>query len=76
VNWKSTHGKGTAEEKRMVDLLGKLGCEVVVSDHAGHSDVKFRAPTWREVHVAELDAAVELGAWLKNNGFEVAPHNH
>jgi hypothetical protein len=76
VNWKSFHGKGTAEEKQLVDLLSKLGCEVVVSDHAGHSDVKFRAPTWRDVQVAEHAAAVELGAWLKKNGFEVAPHKH
>ena len=76
VNWKSFHGKGTAEEKQFIDLLGKMGCEVVVSDHAGHSDVKFRAPTWRDVHVAEHAAADELGAWLKKNGFEVAPHKH
>ena len=76
VNWKSIHGKGTADEKQFVDLLGKLGCEVVVSEHAGHSDIKFRAPTWRDVHVAEHKAADELGAWLKKSGFEVAPHKH
>jgi hypothetical protein len=76
VNWKSFHGKGTAEEKQFVDLLGKLGCEVVISEHAGHSDVKFRAPTWRDVHLAEHAAAVELGALLKKNSFEVAPHKH
>lgn len=76
VNWKSFHGKGTAEEKQFIELLGKLGCEVVISEHAGHSDVKFRAPTWRDVHVAEHAAADELGAWLKKNGFEVAPHKH
>lgn len=76
VNWKAIHGKGTAEEKQFVELLGKLGCEVVVSEHAGHSDIKFRAPTWRDVHVAEHKAADELGTWLKKNGFEVAPHKH
>ena len=76
VNWKSIHGKGTQDEKQFVELLGKLGCEVVVSEHAGHSDIKFRAPTWRDVHVAEHKAADELGDWLKKSGFEVAPHKH
>lgn len=76
VNWKAIHGKGTAEEKQMIELMKKIGCEVVVSEHAGHSDIKFRAPTWRDVHVAEHKAADELGAWLKKTGFEVAPHKH
>ena len=76
INWKSIHGKGTADEKQFLELLGKLGCEVVVSEHAGHSDIKFRAPTWRDVHVAEHAAADELGNWLKKSGFEVAPHKH
>ena len=76
VNWKSIHGKGTADEKQFIELLGKLGCEVVVSEHSGHKDIKFRAPTWRDVHVAEHKAADELGAWLKKSGFEVAPHKH
>ena len=76
VNWKSIHGKGTPDEKKFIELLGKLGCEVVVSEHTGHSDIKFRAPTWRDVHVAEHKGAEELSNWLKKNGFEVAPHKH
>lgn len=76
VNWKSIHGKGSAEEKKFVDLLSKLGCEVIESEHGGHSDIKFRAPTWRNVHVTDQKAADELGTWLKQNGFEVAPHQH
>ena len=76
VNWKSIHGKGTADEQQFIELLGKVGCEVVVAEHSGHNDIKFRAPTWRDVHVAEHKAADELGAWLKKSGFEVAPHKH
>lgn len=76
VSWKSIHGKGTADDKKLVDLLSKLGCEVVESAHAGHSDIKFRAPIWRDVHVADHKTADELGTWLKKNGFEVAPHKH
>ncbi len=76
VQWKVIHGMGTAEEKQFVELLSKLGCQVVVSEHAGHSDIKFRAPTWRGVHVAQHAEAEQLGAWLKKTGFDVAPHQH
>lgn len=76
VSWKSIHGKGAADDKRLVDMLRKLGCEVVESAHAGHSDIKFRAPTWRDVHFTDHKAAEELSGWLKKNGFEVAPHKH
>ncbi len=61
VSWKSIHGKGAADDKQFVDLLSKLGCEVVESAHAGHSDIKFRAPIWRDVHVADHKTADELG---------------
>lgn len=76
VSWKSIHGNGAADDQKFVDLLSKLGCEVVESAHAGHSDIKFRAPIWRDIHVADHKTADELGAWLKKNGFEVAPHKH
>ncbi len=76
VSWKSIHGKGAVDDKKFVDMLSKLGCEVVESAHAGHSDIKFRATVWRAVHVADHKTADELGTWLKNNGFEVAPHKH
>ncbi len=76
VSWKMVHGKNKAEDKKLVDQLSSLGCEVVASEHAGHSDIKFRAPIWRDVHVVDHKTAEELGAWLKKNGFEVAPHKH
>lgn len=76
LSWKTIHGKGTAEDKKFVNLLSNLGCEVVESEHAGHSDIKFRAPIWRDVHVADHKTADELGIWLKTIGFEVAPHKH
>jgi hypothetical protein len=76
VNWKLIHGKGAVDDKKLVDMLSKLGCEVVETAHAGHADIRFRAPTWRDVHVADHKTADELGTWLKKNGFEVAPHKH
>lgn len=76
VNWKSIHGSGGADEKELISRLKKLGCEVVVSPHAGHSDIKYRAPTWRDAHLTQHAAADDLGKWLKKYGFEVAPHKH
>ncbi len=44
MNWKAVHGKGGDQDKQLIDTLKKIGCEVVVSEHSGHSDIKFRAP--------------------------------
>ena len=76
VNWKSIHGNGSEQEKQFVQSLQRLGCEVVTEDHGGHSDIRFRSPVWRDVHVADHAAAEQLGAWLKGSGFELAPHQH
>ncbi len=79
VQWKQIHGDGSGKEKQMIDTLKKLGTEVRVDQHAGHSDVKFRAPTWRDVHVADHATADQLTGWLKQNGFEAQhedDHDH
>lgn len=76
TNWKAVHGKGGDQDREMIDLLTKIGCEVSVAEHAGHSDITFRAPTWRDVHMTDHADAEKLMAWLKQAGFEVAPHRH
>ncbi len=76
MSWKSVHGKGGTEESQLIERLNKIGCEVVTSQHAGHTDIKYRAPVWRDVHVVDHAKAEELMTWLKQNGFEVAPHKH
>ncbi len=76
VGWKTIHGKGGDQDQQIIDQLTKIGCEVKVAEHSGHSDIKYRAPSWRDVHVADHAQAEKLMAWLKQNGFEVAPHKH
>lgn len=76
VNWKTIHGKGGEQDKQVIDTLSKIGCEVSVAQHLGHSDIKYRAPVWRDVHFADHAQADQLSVWLKQNGFEVAPHKH
>ena len=75
AKWKRIHGDGSANEKQMIDSLKKLGVEVRVDNHGGHSDIAFRAPTWRDVHVADHQTAEQLMGWLKQNGFETH-HEH
>lgn len=76
VKWKSIHGNGSAQEKQLVDALTALGVEVVKENHGNHSDIRYRSPVWRDVHVADHAAADKLMAWLKQSGFEVAEHTH
>ncbi len=68
--------QGGDQDQQIIDQLTKIGCEVKVAEHSGHSDIKYRAPSWRDVHVADHAQAEKLMAWLKQNGFEVAPHKH
>ena len=70
VHWNRVHGDGSANEEQMVAMLQKIGAEVRIDDHGGHSDIAFRAPTWRDLHVASHDEANQWMGWLKQNGFE------
>ena len=75
VEWKTFHSKGLPEEAKLVETLKKIGCEVRIATHDGHTDVSFRAPTWRDIHVADHAAAEQWMTWLKQNAFE-AKHEH
>ena len=76
VKWKRMHGDGSANEKQMIETLKKLGAEVRVDQHDDHSDIAFRAPTWRDVHLADHAAADQLMGWLKQQGFETQHEDH
>ncbi len=75
VGWKQIHGQGGQEEKTLIDTLKKVGCDVRVEQHAGHSDISYRAPIWRDIHLADHKTADQWMNWLKANGFETQ-HEH
>ncbi|MGV3484850.1 MAG: hypothetical protein ACO1RT_10575 [Planctomycetaceae bacterium] len=75
LKWKQIHGNGSPQEAQMLDQLKKVGAEVAVESHGNHSDIKFRAPTWRDVHFADHKSADQWMSWLKQNGFETR-HEH
>ena len=57
------HGDGSPYEAAIIDQMRLLGVDVRVDKHNGHSDIKFRAPSWRDVHLASHDDAHMLIAW-------------
>lgn len=70
TEFKAVHGDGSAEQQQFVDTLKKVGCDVRVTDHNGHSDIRFRAPTWCTIRVADEAAANQWREWLTSQGFE------
>jgi hypothetical protein len=70
VEFKSIHGDGSPEQSQFIDTLKKVGCDVRVMDHNGHTDFRFRAPTWCTIRVADEAAAKQWSEWLNAQGFE------
>ncbi len=75
VEWKSLHGNGTPDEQKFIDTLKGVGCDVRVAEHDGHSDIRFRAPIWCDILVADHATANQWMEWFKANGFETR-HEH
>ena len=55
--------------------LEKLGCQVKVHGHAGHYDVSYHCPSWRQAEFDSHDAAHKWQKWLDSLGFETR-HSH
>ncbi|WP_459555847.1 hypothetical protein [Lacunimicrobium album] len=75
VTWKTIHSNGGNEQAQIVDTLKKVGCEVKVDQHDGHTDIKYRSPVWTDIHLADHPTAEKWMGWLKANGFETQ-HEH
>jgi hypothetical protein len=70
ADWKTIHGDGSPEQTQFIDTLRKMGCDVRVVEHNGHSDVRFRAPIWCVIRVADQAAANQWMDWFKAQSFE------
>lgn len=68
--WKTIHGKGGESDSQLIEQLRKMGCEVRVSNHGNHLDIRYRAPIRRALRFENESHAVQYSAWLKNRGFE------
>jgi hypothetical protein len=75
TEWKQLHGTGSQREAQLINQLKAMGCEVQISQHGGHADIAYRAPTWRDIHLPDHASAEQWMGWLKQNGFEVK-HQH
>jgi len=75
VEWKNIHGDGTPESQRFVEALGQVGCDVSLQTHDDHSDIYYRAPVWRDIHLPNHQTAEVWMNWLTSHGFEVH-HEH
>jgi len=75
TEWKSMHFDNSQEAQQQVDTLKRLGCEAQLDQHAGHTDVKFRAAKWTKVSLDTHELADQWEKWLKTTGFETL-HGH
>jgi hypothetical protein len=76
VHWTLVHGKGGEYDRQFTSRLKELGVEVRVNDQGNHSDIQYRSPVWKDVHLADHESAKALSAWMVKQGFEIAPHKY
>jgi G:T/U-mismatch repair DNA glycosylase len=74
-NWKTIHFDDARKADDRYRTLRKLGCEATKDAHAGHIDVTYRCPRWRELSLRSHRAAHRWEDWLRAAGFETV-HKH
>ncbi|MCA9051205.1 MAG: hypothetical protein KDA89_20855 [Planctomycetaceae bacterium] len=80
------HFDDQVKASRHAEAVRKLGCEVSVTEHSGHTDVSYRSTPWRSLSFSGEQLAHQWEDWLKRAGFETlhahpdgsdhAGHNH
>ncbi len=75
TDWKSRHIHNNDELSQLLALYRGLGCDVQVSEHSGHNDVKVLCPSWMEVDMPSHEAAHAWQKFLGDMGFETK-HEH
>jgi len=74
-DWKSMHFDDAKQAAQQAETVKRLGCEVKLDSHDGHSDVAYRTTTWKEMKVKDHKMAEQWAVWLRNAGFDVS-HSH
>lgn len=72
---KTMHFNDPTKAQKHADAVKKLGAEVQLEQHEGHSDVTYRTVGWKSLEVASDELAHQWEDWLKAAGFETL-HGH
>ncbi|MCA9114925.1 MAG: hypothetical protein KDA79_07540 [Planctomycetaceae bacterium] len=72
---KEQHFDDAARAEQHLQLLQRIGARASLDRHAGHIDVIYSCPEWRQLTVKTHDGAVRWAAWLEAAGFDVW-HGH
>lgn len=75
TDWKAKHIHDAKKADTIVTTLKKLGCEVKKHSHAGHIDVTYRCPKWRQLSLDSHADAHKWENWLKEFNFKTE-HKH
>ena len=75
AQWESKHFDDAGTAQQHADAVKKLGAEVRVDRHEGHTDVVYRSPRWTALRVESDELAHQWEDWLKAAGFETL-HGH
>ncbi|MCO6042728.1 hypothetical protein NG895_02300 [Aeoliella sp. ICT_H6.2] len=73
--WTSMHFDDPATAQQHAAAVKKLGAEVRVEQHNGHTDVSYRTSGWKALRVETDELAHTWEDWLKRAGFETL-HGH
>jgi len=75
IPWTDFEGTDAPEDQQLVESLQKIGCEVRTAVLDGRLEVRYRAPTWRDIHFPNHASAQRWTEWLARHGFETR-HDH
>tara|TARA_R100000750_G_scaffold62383_2_gene55993 strand:+ start:335 stop:1066 length:732 start_codon:yes stop_codon:yes gene_type:complete len=75
TTWKTVHLENKSDYQEFIALMKGFGCELQMTQHEGHGDVKVRCPTWRHIEFPSHKVAEAWEGWLTKNNFEVE-HSH
>jgi hypothetical protein len=75
VDEKTMHFDDPAKAQQHAAAVKKLGAEMRLDQHEGHSDVTYRTVGWKLMEVETDELAHKWEDWLKGAGFETL-HGH
>ncbi len=76
IDWETRHFDDATKAQQHMDVLHKLGVEVRVEQHQGHSDVIYRSVNWKPWQVGSDELAHQWEDWLRDSGFQTLHGHH